>query len=136
VGKLDLGKYQPMIRLLDREDLAFLKSQPGYRPKIGRSLKRARRRVFRMYLASMGAEFRTLHREARRMVAGAAAEHEKLVGVLIRQRVTFWCVRSMVEVRLALHWLDFGDVDVGPLVELLEEMRLQLQPPRISVAEV
>src|SRR5258706_11951599 len=99
----DLRNYQPMLRLIDREDVIFLESQPGYRPEIGRVWRRARRRALRMYLGSLSRDFHQLHAQARRLVATASAEHSHLVGVLFRQKWEFWRVRTLVEFRLILH---------------------------------
>jgi hypothetical protein len=64
-----LDRYQPMGRLMAEEDLVFLKSQPGYRAEMGVRWKRERRRIFRLYLAELKADFRRLHAHARQLVA-------------------------------------------------------------------
>src|SRR5579863_311793 len=68
-----LDRYQPMERLMAEEDLAFLKSQPGYRAEMGVRWKRERRRIFRLYLAELKADFRRLHIHARELVAGSGS---------------------------------------------------------------
>jgi|ERR1051325_9643868 hypothetical protein len=132
--EFDLRHYRPMLRLVEQEDAIFLESQPGYRPEIGRAWKRARRRVLRMYLRGLSRDFHRLHAEARRMIAGAAAEHSHLVGVLFRLKWEFWRVRTVVEFRLILHRLNIGRPDLQPLIDLLQEMQAQLQAPTTSPA--
>src|SRR6476469_5982780 len=52
-----IAKYRPMQRLLSREDLLFLRSQPGYDLSLEKSLCKDRRRVFRSYLKSLRRDF-------------------------------------------------------------------------------
>ncbi len=127
--KYDPNRYQPMLRLLAPEDFDFLASQPGFRPEIARKLRNQRRRVLRMYLRSLSKDFAMLHARARRIMTAAPEEHHELVGVLMRQRVTFWRARCVVEMRLALDWLHLGTVDVRPLLGALEQMRAELRLP-------
>lgn len=121
-----LARYEPMARLLGEEDFLFLASQPGYRPEIGAKWRRERRRIFRLYLAELAHDFQRLHRDARAMVADSREESSELVGVLMRQQVTFW--RGMLGIELRL-WLDragIRKVDARRLVESIEAMRLDL----------
>jgi hypothetical protein len=118
-----------MTRLLDQEDFDFLAAQPGFRPEIARKLRSQRRRVMRLYLRALSKDFNQLHARARRLVAAAPEEHHNLVGVLIRQRATFFRVRSMIEMRLALDWLLPGSVDIRPLLGALEKLQAELQMP-------
>jgi len=53
-----------MTRLLGSEDLDFLKAQVGYTPELGRKFSRDRRRIFRLYLRELSADFQRLHQHA------------------------------------------------------------------------
>ncbi len=55
-----LERYAPMERLLDKNDLVFLQSQPGYRPEIGQRLMAERRNIFRAYLRLLVHDFNQL----------------------------------------------------------------------------
>jgi len=121
-----ISRYQPMEHLLSGEDFAFLASQPGYQPEIGARWKRERRRIFRLYLDELKRDFQRLHAEARVMAANADAESAELVGILMRQQVAFVRAMAGLEVRLALRAVGIGKVDVRPLIELLEAMRVDL----------
>jgi len=121
-----LDRYQSMGRLLAEEDLVFLKSQPGYRAEMGARWKRERRRIFRLYLAELKADFRKLHAQARELVAGSEADSAALVEVLMKQQFTFMMATTALEFRLALQWIGIGRVDIRPLVELIEAMRIDL----------
>jgi hypothetical protein len=121
-----LDRYQPMARLMAEDDLVFLKSQAGYRAEIGVRWKRERRRIFRLYLAELKADFRRLHAHARKLVAASGADSSDLVEVLMKQQVTFLMATTALEFRLALQWMGIGRVDITPLIELVEAMRLDL----------
>jgi hypothetical protein len=121
-----LDHYLPMGRLMAEEDLVFLKSQPGYRAEIGKRWKRERREIFRLYLAELKADFRSLHAHARGLVAGSGADSAALVEVLMKQQVTFLMATTALEFRLALHQAGVGRVDITPLIELVEAMRMDL----------
>ena len=119
-------RYRPMARLLDAEDLGFLARQPGYRPEIGAKLKRARRRIFRMYLRELAQDFHRQHAEARRIVASLPAQDADLVGILIRQKTQFWRAMAVIEVRLALSRVGVRSVDVRTWLEAFERMQADL----------
>jgi hypothetical protein len=125
-GGFSIARYQPMEHLLSGEDFAFLASQPGYQPEIGARWKRERRRIFRLYLHELKRDFQRLHAEARVMAANAGAESAELVEILMRQQFAFWRAMAGLEVRLALQAAGIGKVEVRPLIELLEAMRVDL----------
>jgi hypothetical protein len=125
-GGFSLDRYQSMGRLMAEEDLVFLKSQPGYRAEMGVRWKRERRRIFRLYLAELKADFRRLHAEARQLVAGSGADAAPLVEILVKQQLTFAMAIRALEFRLALQWIGIGRVDITPLIEMVEAMRLDL----------
>ena len=129
-----VSRYQPMEYLLSEEDFAFLASQPGYEPEIGARWKRERRRIFRLYLDELKRDFQRLHAEARVMAANADAESAELVGILMRQQVSFWRAMAGLELRLALRAAGIGKVNVRPLLELLEAMRADLARVRAPQA--
>jgi hypothetical protein len=124
-----LARYEPMTRLLSREDLEFLAALPGYRPAIGSKLERDRRRIFRMYLRELAADFQALHASARKMASISPEQHSDVVGSLVRQQVTFWFALTAIEVRLMLPRA--AGVDVRGLVEGLissaEALRMDLE---------
>ena len=121
-----ISRYQPMEHLLSGEDFAFLASQPGYQPEIGARWKRERRRIFRLYLDELKRDFRQLHAEARVIASHAGAESAELVSIVMRQQVVYWRAMAGLELRLALRTAGIGKVDVRPLIQLVEAMRVEL----------
>ena len=115
-----------MATLLADDDLVFLQAQPGYRAAMGARWKRERRRLFRRYLYELKNDFRRLHRQAREMVAQSGVDSAGLVEVLMKQQMVFLRATSALEFRLALLALGIGKVDVVPLMQLIEAMRVDL----------
>ncbi len=121
-----LDRYRPMARLLRDEDLRFLESRPGYRPEMGAQLRRSHRRIFRLYLAELSADFRQLHAAARRIVADAPEQHSAMVGMLMRQQLVFWRALASIELRLALDWAGLGAADAQRLIHTVEQLQRAL----------
>jgi hypothetical protein len=117
-----LVRYEPMNRLLSEEDFNFLKCKPGVRPALIRRLRSQRRRIFRAYLCELASDFNRLHQQARLMVANAPEEYSELVGLLIGMQVRFWSALGGVEMRLAIHALGIGRVDVSGLLGPIEAL--------------
>jgi hypothetical protein len=122
----------PMARLAADEDLEFLKQFENCRPRIVERWERDRRRIFRLYLREAAGDFHRMHAEARRLVAGAPEQYADLVGLLMRQQVTFWRTLTMIELRLVLHGLGFGTLGGAKLdgvrvSSLIEGMRTEVR---------
>ena len=136
-AEFSFARYEPMARLMSDEDLQFLKAQPGFRPEMGRKFSRERRRIFRLYLQELAADFHRMHAHARVVVASLPADHAPLVGMLIRQQLRFWYEISAVEMRLSLDRLGAGSIHVRGLharglVDALVAMQAEIG--RVAVA--
>src|SRR5436190_11105527 len=57
IDELSIERYRPMLRLLDGEDLEFLRSQPGFTSKMATKLRIQRYLIFRGYLNCLNADF-------------------------------------------------------------------------------
>ncbi len=122
-----VSSYRPMERLFDEDDVAFVKSHPGYEQGLERKLRRGRVRVFRMYLADLKRDFGRLHYALRLMALNARHDEPELAKTLIFQKLAFQYGIAMVEFRLALYGLGIGRVEVGRLVSTLADMRVELR---------
>jgi hypothetical protein len=120
------ARYEPMARLMSDEDLLFLKSQPGFRPELGKKFSRERRRVFRLYLQELARDFHRLHAHAREIAASLPADHAPLVGMLIRQQMRFWFEMTAIEMRLSLGWTQGAAAQARGLIEALTAMHAEI----------
>jgi hypothetical protein len=117
------ARYEPMARLLENDDLLFLKSQPGFRPEMGKKFNRERRRIFRMYLRDLSNDFYRLHAHARAVAASLPADHAPLLGMLIRQQLRFWYEMAAIEMRLSL---GVSSINVRGLVDAIAGMQSEI----------
>ncbi len=129
--EFSFARYQVMERLLAPRDLAFLATQqslasrPG-KPAYAGNWKCESLRIFRMYLGELTNDFHALHGYARRLVAESHSESPELAAALVRQRAAFFRARLALEARLVLFAVGLGSVDVAPLLQMVEAMRLDL----------
>jgi hypothetical protein len=122
-----ISKYRPMLRLLSEDDYEFLESQAGYQGKIASQLRAERRKVFRAYLRNLIRDFHRLQHVAKLMALCASQDRPELAAALLKQRVTFTWAVFAVRVRLALHTVGIGAVDVRNLIGSLDHLRIQVE---------
>jgi hypothetical protein len=118
--------FSPMERLLDRSDFEFLSRQPGYRPEIGASLLKERKRLFLGYLRIITGDFNQLLQIARLMIVHSTEDRAEFAKVLWRQQVTFYFAVCAVRVRVAVYPFAWTSMDVSRLVRAVENMRDQV----------
>lgn len=124
--QLSPQRYQPLERLLDENEMARLLSHPAITPKMLRSLRTRRVRIFRGYLKSLSADYGRVCTTVKLLMVQSAQDRPDLANVLVTQRITFNLRLMMAECRLTLHALGLGGVDVAQLVAALDSMRLEL----------
>lgn len=125
--EFSLETYAPMERLLDKDDLVFLASQPGYSPKIGKRLMAERRRIFRDYVRLLTRDFNRLIALGKLMVVYSTKDRPELAQALWRQQVSFYLAVCAVRCRVALYPMGWWNVDVRGLIQAVESVRDQIQ---------
>jgi hypothetical protein len=124
--ELSLDGYRPMLRLLDENDIRFLKSQPGARPGLVRRLRRQRYQIFRGYLESLKRDF---ERGCDLLMVAAVqshAERRDIIRALLVSRAKFSLALWRVHYRLVLYRWNIACVPVGHLVGLFEALQFEL----------
>ena len=134
-------RYAPMQRLLDKSDLRFLESQPGYHAEIGRRLMIERRKMFRDYLRMMIRDFNQLIGIGKLMLVYARQERPELAENLWRQQLSFYTAVFVVQCKLTLLPLGSCSIDVAPLVDALRSLGDEVHvlvphPAAVSAARV
>lgn len=127
IDDLSGERYRPMMRLLDGEDLEFLRSQPGSTPKMAAKLRAQRCQIFRGYLRCLDADFGRVCAAIKVLMLQSRTDRPELAGVLVRAQVLFACGLFMVQVRLLFYRWGFGAVDVSALVKMFDSMRMELR---------
>jgi hypothetical protein len=122
-----LKRYAPMERLLDRSDLTFLASQPGYRKEIGLRLMSERRKIFRAYLRLLVRDFNQLIGIGKLMVVYSNQDQQEFARSLGRQQVKFYARVCALQIELALYPFGWTAADPHGLLAALGAMRTEVQ---------
>ena len=123
---LEPPSYQPLARLMNDADLEFLRRQPPCGPDLSADWNRARRRIIRLFLNEIAADFRSLHAQARALVAEAPEQYAGLAQSLMRQQFWFWRRMAGIEARLLLNRVGLGAAEGRALIQLIDALRSQV----------
>jgi hypothetical protein len=127
IDALSIERYRPMMRLLDSEDLEFLRSQPGFTPHMAAKLRIQRCRIFRGYLRSLSNDFARVCMALKIVLMQSRDDRPDLAKALLRQQALFAASMAAVHVRLFLYRWGLCTADVTGLVKIFDGMRLELQ---------
>jgi hypothetical protein len=123
-----IANYAPITRLLQDDDLEFLRTQPGYEVGLDRRLRAERVATLRGYLRALGKDFSSLHRAARTLAAHAPDDQPEFARELLVQGLTFWAGMVSVHIQVALYaWNLRSTVErLENLVDTVESLRQQM----------
>lgn len=127
IDELSIERYRPMMRLLDGEDLDFLRSQPGFTPRMATKLRIQRCQIFRGYLRCLSADFGRVCAAIKVLMLQSRNDRPDLAAALVRQQVSFACGILMVQFRVFLYRWGVCAVDVSSLIKIFDIMRLELR---------
>jgi hypothetical protein len=123
---VSVDRYGPMLRLLDDEDIRFLRLQPGSTPAMVKRFRRQRHQLFRSYLRSLQVDFRHAYEALVLVMVHSQADRRDIVRALMVSRAKFtigvWRIRG----RLLLYRWNLGHEPVARLVSLFEGLQLEL----------
>jgi hypothetical protein len=123
---LSVDRYRPMYRLLDEDDIRFLRSQPGSTPALVKRLRRQRCRVFRSYLRSLERDFQVASEALMLILVQSPSDRRDAICALLATRVKFAVGIFRVRCRLLLYRWNVGRESVATLLSLFEELQLEL----------
>ena len=121
--------YRPMHRLLGEEDSNFLVRQSHLSPGIMERWRRSRRRVRRLYLRELQADFRLIYRACR--ILAARSQDPAFATLITLEAMRFHGQLLMVHVGCSLSGRFRVQVDVANLVGALDRLRGAM---RVSLA--
>jgi hypothetical protein len=127
IDELSIERYRPMLRLLDSGDLEFLRSQPGYSPRMEANLRAQRCQVFRGYLRCLNTDFRRVCMALKLVMAQSQQDRPDLASVLVHHQIMFTSGMLAIQARLFLYRWGVCTVDVSNLVQIFDVMRLELR---------
>jgi hypothetical protein len=126
IAELSVERYKPMLRLLDARDLEFLRTQPGYSPRMEAKLRAQRCQVFRDYLRGLEADFRRVCTAVKVLMLQSQFDRPDLASVLVQHQVSFALGVAVVKVRLVFFRWGLSGVDVSDLVKRFDAVRVEL----------
>ena len=127
IDELSIERYRPMMRLLDGADVEFLKSQPGFTPRMAVKLRIQRCQIFRGYLRCLNSDFQRVCAAIKILMLQSREDRPDLAGLLVKQQMRFACEMGLVQCRLFLYRWGMSGVDVTSLVKNFDLMRLELR---------
>lgn len=127
IDELSVERYRPMVRLLDGEDLEFLRSQPGFTPKMATKLRIQRCQIFREYLRCLNADFGRVCAALKVLMLQSRNDRPDLAAALVRHQATFFWGMFLIQVRLFLFRWGVCGVDATSLVKVFDLMRIELR---------
>ena len=127
IDELSIERYRPMMRLLDGADLEFLRSQPGFTPRMATKLRIQRCQIFRGYLRCLNGDFQRVCAAIKILMVQSRQDRPDLAGLLVQQQMRFACEMGLVYFRLVLYRWGVCGVDVTSLVKNFDLMRLELR---------
>ena len=136
IEELSLERYRPMLRLLEPQDLEYLRAQPGFTPRMARKLRTQRYHIFRGYLRSLSTDFRRISAALKLLLLQSREDRPDLAGILLRQQINFACSLVVVHFRLVLYRMGVGAVSAASLVEIFNRMQGELRDlmPAVSAS--
>jgi hypothetical protein len=136
IDELSIERYQPMMRLLDDADVEFLRSQPGFTPRMAAKLRSQRCQIFRGYLRCLDGDFQRVCAAIKILMLQSRQDRPDLAGILLQTQMRFACEMGLVHFRLFLYRWGVCGVDVTSLVKNFDLVRLELRslvPASITV---
>jgi len=124
--ELSVDRYQPMLRLLNEEDISFLRSQPAGSSALVKRLRRQRYLVFRSYLGSLQRDFHRGCEVLTFLLLQSQSDRRDIFRALLLSRVRFSLAVLRVHWRLLLYRWNIASVPAGHLIGLFECLRLEL----------
>lgn len=127
IDELSVERYRPMLRLLDGEDLEFLRTQPGFTPKMAARLRSQRCQIFRGYMRCLSSDFSRVCSAIKLVMLQSGHDRPDLAGALLRHQAMFAAGLLTVQCRVLLYRWGLCGVDVTSLVKIFDMMRLELR---------
>jgi len=127
IDDLSVDGYQPMMRLLENDDIRLLRAQPGFTRQMAAKLRRERCRVFRSYLRCLNSDFQQISLALKIVMVQSRYDRPDLAAALVRSRWAFvWCM-VWVHCRLTLYRFGLASVEVAALLKVFDRARLELR---------
>ncbi len=113
-------RYAILGRMLAGDDYDWILRQTGGDRQLCRELRSSRRKAFRRYLSELSRDFKRLELASKMIVVESPQDESDLARFLFRQAIVFRFQLLEVHLRLALSPFRPGNIDVRPLLTLVQ----------------
>jgi hypothetical protein len=127
IDEISIDRYRPMLRLLDQADFRFLRTQPGFTPKMAKKLRTQRCRIFRAYLRNLDNDFKRICTALKVLMAQSKHDRPDLASALVANQMRFSYGIMIAQVKLVCYRCGLGTVKASGLLRLFDGMRLELR---------
>lgn len=118
--------FRAVARLFDEGDRSFLRRQPGYDPKLFHRLRYERRRVLRLYLGQIRAEFQSVW--GRFHALSRTSRDPEFAVRALRQRLVFHGLFAALRVQCVVAGFGYRPVNAASLLIALDNVREAIRP--------
>lgn len=126
IEELSVERYRPMLRLLDADEVAVLKTQPDFAARQEAQFRSQRARVFQGYLRCLSIDFERISMAMRVLMVRSRYDRPDLARVLIQHQILFASGMAVVRTRLFLYRWGLCDVDASGPIRSFEALRREL----------
>lgn len=137
IDELSIERYRPMLRLLNKKDLHFLRTQPGFTPQMATKFRLQRCEIVRGYLRHLDTDFKRICVALKVLMVQSKHDRPDLASAVMRSQMTFAYSMMMVQFQVVFYRYGLGIVDVTDLLKLFDGMRLELRtlvPAEVTAA--
>ena len=121
-----IDTYEPMLRLLNQDDLRFLRTRSDYTRKLEAKFRAERCRLFRTYLRSLRGDFSRTCGAVKLVMLQSQIDRPDLVSLLLRSRFSFVYRLAIIHVNVAFYRFGIGTVDCSALLAPFRSVRTAL----------
>jgi len=127
IDALSMARYRPMLRLLDGEDIQFLRAQPGFTPGVKAKFRIHRCKIFRGYLKLLKDDFKRVSMAVKVLIVQSNCDRFELASLLLRSQIMFAYGLIIIWGKLICYRYGVGTVDVTRLLKVFDGMRIELR---------
>jgi hypothetical protein len=127
LAEISPERYKPMLRLLDDQDVRFLRAQPDFTPVMERSLRNHRSQIFSGYLKSLETDFQRVCTALKLVLTHSRSDRPELASALVKAQCSFGLGVLMIRCHLVLYRWNLASVDVSEVVKVFEGVRIELR---------
>jgi hypothetical protein len=127
IDEISVDRYRPMLRLLSRDDLRFLRDQPDYSPRMEAKLRVQRAQIFADYLKRMSEDFSRICGALKLLTLQADRDRPDLAAQIVQAQFAFIRGMYLARVNVLLYRVGIGSVDAAALLRIFSSMHIELQ---------